>query len=93
MQRQIVHGVPYFTDAANKLYIWDAEQPAYSIGTYDPIKKTVEYESNHRIGLKDRLAAWRSKQVARSRKPQATNSGTNGESTNGNTAETSDADE
>ena len=69
MQRQIVHGIPYFTDAINKLYVWDHELPNQCIGTYDSIKKTVEFKSNHLEGLREHLAVWRRNQLPRSRKP------------------------
>ena len=72
MQRQIVHGIPYFTDAINKLYVWDQELPNQCIGNYDSIKKTVEFKSNHLEGLRTHLTAWRSKQLPRSRKPVVT---------------------
>jgi hypothetical protein len=106
MQRQIVHGIPYFTDSINKLYVWDHELPNQCIGTYNSIKKTVEFNSNHLEGLREHLTVWRSKQIPRSRKPvvaikaittkaittKATNSGGNGANTDRIETESFDTD-
>ena len=67
MQRQIIHGVPYFIDSQNKLYLWESEEPAYYIGTYAPDTKTVSYEPNCIKKLSERLDIWRNNQVPRTR--------------------------
>jgi len=69
MQRQLIDGVPYFVDAANKLYTWTPDTSPTPIGSYNPTTKTVLFESNHLAGLTDSLATWRSSQQPRSRKP------------------------
>ena len=68
MQRQIIDGVPYFVDGANKLYTWENESIPQHIGTYDPKTKTVAFEPNHLTGLADKLIRWRENQTARIRK-------------------------
>ena len=91
MQRQIIHGVPYFTDAANNLYIWSTEEPATIIGTYNPAAQAITFQSNHLTAIKDQLVAWRSSQTIRARK--STNSrGTGGKSEAVQPAEHSDPD-
>ena len=90
MQRQIIHGVPYFIDGANNLHLWDTEAPAHRIGTYSKATDTLTFTDNHLTQLSDRLQAWRSKQIARPRKPTANRRGNSG----GDAAEpTSDGDE
>ena len=91
MQRQIIHGVPYFIDGANNLHLWDTETSAHRIGTYSKATDTVTFTDNHLTQLSDRLQAWRSKQAARPRKAGATNRRGN---SSGDAAEgTSDGDE
>lgn len=71
MQRQILDGVPYFTDKSNKVYLWDAEAPTH-IGTLNPKTKSVTFLSSQSTllaTLNDRLIAWRATQSARPRKP------------------------
>jgi len=96
MQRQIIHGIPYFVDKSNNLYLWDTEQPAYSIGTYDPKSQSITFNPNHQEGLQGCLATWRSKQVPRSRKPASeaadTNSRSNGTNPDRAADEHSDSD-
>jgi len=75
MQRQIIHGVPYFTDALNRLFTWDTETQPHPIGTYDSNSKTIAYTDNHIAQLSQRLQTWRTNQNARPRKPTATSSG------------------
>lgn len=72
MQRQIIHGVPYFTDVQNRLYTWEPEGSPSHIGTYDPVKKSVDFLPNHQAMLEEKLATWRRTQHTRSRKPAAT---------------------
>lgn len=69
MQRQIIHGVPYFIDATNNLYIWDTEQPRTCIGTYIPANQTIAFQSNHLRELAAKLTTWRANQTIRPRKP------------------------
>jgi hypothetical protein len=79
MQRQIIHGVPYFTDAANNLYLWSTEQSATCIGSYDPATQAITFQQDHLTTIKDQLTAWRSSQTIRARKS------TNGRGTGGQT--------
>jgi hypothetical protein len=67
MQKQILHGVPYYTDKQN-LYIWDPESVA--IGTYQG--ETITFQPDLLTTLGPRLAAWRAEQQSRVRKPTAT---------------------
>ena len=69
MQRQIVDGIPYFLDKHNGVYLWDSEAAPYRLGTYDTTTRHVVYNDGVVDGLTDRLSSWRSKQVARPRKP------------------------
>lgn len=71
MQRTIIHGVPYFTDALNRLFTWDTEAQPQHIGTYQPITNTITYADNHLTQLSHRLQTWRASQTARLRKPTA----------------------
>lgn len=90
MQRQIIHGVPYFIDGANNLHLWDTETTAYRVGTYAKATDSVTFTDNHLTQLSERLQVWRSKQFARPRKPTANRRGNSG----GDAAEgTSDGDE
>ncbi len=75
MQRQIIQGVPYFTDKSNKVYTWDLEADPILIGTYNGDTKTVTFTENHLAKLTDRLKVWRLSQVGRPRKspPTASN--------------------
>ncbi len=75
MQRQIIHGVPYFTDALNRLFTWDSEAPPHPVGSYDPATNTVTYADNHLAQLSQRLQTWRASQNVRLRKPPAAASG------------------
>ncbi len=95
MQRQIIHGVPYFIDGSSNLYLWDPEAPAQRIGTYTKATDTVTYSDNHLAQLTDRLQVWREKQFARPRKPGAA-AAANGRGNSGRGAaegEGSDVDE
>lgn len=91
MQRQIIHGVPYFTDAANNLYIWSTEEPKINIGTYNPATQAITFQPNHIATLGDQLTTWRANQKIRARK--STNGrGTGGQSDDVQHAEHSDPD-
>jgi hypothetical protein len=85
MQRQIIHGVPYFTDALNRLFTWDAEAQPQPIGTYHPTTNTITYADNHLAQLSHRLQTWRANQSARLRKPTASSGGDAGRQANGET--------
>ena len=90
MQRQIIHGVPYFIDGSSNLYLWDPEAPAQRVGTYNKATDSITFGDNHLAQLTDRLQVWRSKQAARPRKPTANRRGNSG----GDAAESaSDEDE
>ncbi len=78
MQRVLVHGVPYFTNAANQLFTWEPEGTPQRIGTYHPADKTVRFEINHLQGLTGALQVWRSKQQPRPRKSQGTTTNSRG---------------
>jgi len=67
MQKQILYGVPYYTDKQN-LYIWDPESVA--IGTYQG--ETITFQPDLLATLNPRLTAWRAEQKSRVRKPTAT---------------------
>ena len=67
MQKQILYGVPYYTDKQN-LYIWDPESVA--IGTYQ--SETIAFQPDLLTTLNPRLTAWRAQQQSRVRKPTAT---------------------
>ena len=69
MQREILHGVPYFLKG-NDLYMWNS--PSMRIGTYDPHTKQVSLESLDQ--LHTQLQQWRSEQHPRARNPSSTNS-------------------
>ncbi len=70
MQRQILDGVPYFTDKFNKVYLWDTEAATPThVGTVNPKTKSVTFQPNLLSSLNDRLIAWRANQSARPRKP------------------------
>lgn len=84
MQRQIIHGVPYFTDAFNRLFTWDTEAQPQLIGTFQPATHTITYTDNHIAQLTQRLQTWRGAQSNRLRKPTAaTSGGDSGRKSNG----------
>jgi hypothetical protein len=91
MQRVIVHGVPYFTNAANQLFTWESEGGTpQRIGTYFPADKSVSFESNHLQGLTGHLQVWRSKQHARPRKSQVSRGNTRNRSDSAEDLETNE---
>jgi hypothetical protein len=69
MQRQLIHGVPYFVNAQNKLYTWDTEAEPQHIGTYNPSTDTISYVADIQSKLAGRLQSWREQQNPRPRKP------------------------
>lgn len=71
MQRQLIHGVPYFVNAQNKLYTWDTEAEPQPIGTYNPSTDTISYLPDVQSKLAGRLQSWREQQKSRPRKPSA----------------------
>ncbi len=96
MQRQIIHGVPYFIDGSSNLYLWDPEAPAQRIGTYNKATDSIAYTDDHLPQLTNRLQVWREKQVARPRKPGAAAAAANSRGNSGGGAaegEGSDDDE
>jgi hypothetical protein len=91
MQRQIINGVPYFTDNQNRLFTWDTEAQPQHIGAYNPTTGAVTYEPNHLANLATRLQVWREKQQPRDRK--AANSGRNSRGAANKRAKDSEDDE
>lgn len=83
MQRQIIHGVPYFTNALNQLFTWDSEAAPHPVGSYNPDTNTITYTDNHLAQLSQRLQTWRGAQSARLRKPVTTSGGDSGRKGNG----------
>lgn len=75
MQRTIIHGVPYFTDALNRLFTWDSEAQPHPIGAFNQTTNTITYTDNHLTQLSQRLQTWRGAQTARLRKPPTAASG------------------
>lgn len=72
MQRQIIQGIPYFTDKKNNLYTWDLEAEPQLIGTYNPERNAVTFSEDHLSKLTERLQVWRAAQVSRPRKSPGT---------------------
>ena len=91
MQRQLINGVPYFTDNQNRLFTWDTEAQPQHIGAYNPTTGVVTYEPDHLAKLATRLQVWREKQQPRDRK--ATNGGRNSRGAAKKPAEDSEDDE
>lgn len=73
MQREIVHGVPYFIDKQHNLYTWDTEASPQHIGSYNATTGEIRYNTDNFQKLEGRLASWRAKQEARARKSKVTN--------------------
>jgi hypothetical protein len=88
MQKQLIHGVPYFTDKTT-ICLWDAENPT-PIGTYQ--NDTITFQPDICAKLADRLAIWRRQQISRVRKPTST-SGRRTRGSKASKAEDSDNDE
>ena len=65
MQRQIINGVPYYIDSANKLYTFTDEQN--HIGQFTDGHVSINPSSYESLNAK--LAEWRESQNARVRKP------------------------
>jgi len=70
MQKQILHGVPYFTEKGI-LYTWDTTSPI-PIGTYNG--ENITYKPEAIQTLNGFLTTWRTNQQSRERKPTTTNS-------------------
>ncbi len=75
MQREVINGIPFFCDKANKLYIFDPHAapgtPSFQVGT-----KTADgYQLNEGWEQKfqERLSTWRTELKPRSRKPATAN--------------------
>jgi hypothetical protein len=75
MQREVINGIPFVCDKANKLYIFDPHAAPgtapFQIGT----KTTDGYQLNEGWEQKfqERLTAWRTDLKPRSRKPVTNN--------------------
>ncbi len=94
MQRQLIHGVPYFTDKSNAAYLWDTDaSPPINIGTYNPTTKTVSFHPGVPEKLTDRLEQWRANQTARPRKATASKRRGNSKQSKGDAKENSSDDE
>jgi hypothetical protein len=73
MQRQIIHGIPFFVDAQKRIYTWETEpgcKPQH-IGSFSA-EGEITFVSNHISALSSKLTEWRSTQKPRPRKPTAT---------------------
>jgi hypothetical protein len=68
MQRQIIHGIPYYVDSKNKLYTYSDD--SVHIGSYNPTNSVVEYIEGIHATLGDSVKQWRIGQSSRSRKPE-----------------------
>lgn len=64
MQREILHGVPYFLKGS-ELYTWN--NAPVRIGTYDDKTKRITFDSLGALG--NSLQQWRAEQRPRARKP------------------------
>ncbi len=94
MQRQIIHGVPYFLDSQNRLFPWDTETSSQPIGQYNPATDSIVYADDHLVKLAGKLAVWREQQKPRLRKAGDPKSrGAAGGAVAGGDAEGSEADE
>jgi hypothetical protein len=90
MQREIIHGVPYFLDSKQQVYLWEPDASPCAIGSYDKQSKQLAFREGLLPSLQDRLAKWRSEQQPRARKPTKRR----GTSSSGATqAEASESDE
>ena len=67
MQKQLIHGIPYFVDNKS-LYLWDSSSTP--IGTYE--KDTITFKPDLLPSLSEKLAIWRAEQQSRVRKPTNT---------------------
>jgi hypothetical protein len=92
MQREIVHGVPYFVDGQHNLYTWETDTTPQLIGSYNPKSEDVRYNADHLKKLEGKLELWRSKQEPRARKTKVSN-GRGNRTRKVSVAESSDADE
>ena len=69
MQKEIIHGIPYFRDKQT-LYLWDSSSTA--IGTYE--NDIITFKPDLLSNLSEKLAIWRTEQESRIRKPTSNNS-------------------
>ena len=92
MQREIIHGVPYFISTDNTLWSWNGskEEKSHCIGVYDSATKRVVFNSGICEQLQPILDEWRTKQQPRPRKPTVSKDGS--ASTAATTAVTADAE-
>ena len=67
MQKQLLYGVPYYTDKQT-VHIWDPES-IVAIGTYQDTTKQLTFYPDILDTLSPRLIAWRAEQKSRVRKP------------------------
>jgi len=65
MQRQIINGVPYYIDSANKIYTY-TDEPSV-IGEFTDGLLTINQAAYESLNAK--LTEWRNAQSARTRKP------------------------
>lgn len=93
MQRTILHGVPYFTDSQNRLFLWDTEAPTVCIGSYDAETDTIHYDNTAIGNLGNRLQIWRQNQNSRPRKSTATGSKRRGNSDSGSAKDADSGDD
>jgi len=62
MVRIIANGIPYYTDTANRAYMYGIDspnQPRIQIGNYDPIKETVQLSVGWTELFEPKIAAYR----------------------------------
>lgn len=72
MQRQIIHGIPFFVDAQKRIYTWETDpgcKPQH-IGSVTA-EGEITFVRNHISALSGKLTEWRSTQKPRPRKPVA----------------------
>lgn len=74
MQRQIIHGVPYFVDKSSRLYTWETEGEPQCIGTYNGESDTIQFTEGYIGLLGERLTKWREGIQSRVRKSTTSNS-------------------
>ena len=72
MQRQIINGVPYYIDSANKIYTY-TDEPSV-IGEFTDGLLTINQAAYESLNAK--LTEWRNSQFARTRKPAVANTNT-----------------
>jgi hypothetical protein len=77
MQRQIIHGVPFFVDAQKRIYTWEAESGSkpQHVGSLSADGE-ITFVGNHLSNLSGKLATWRAGQKPRPRKPTSATAAT-----------------